>query len=144
MFPWGISPQGEHFGFHPFVLVIKHDNKIMSHIYINPTMHHISTKPHRSIFIYASYINDNTLILIHLQQWQYILHQYSMTRHCSFDINDNMIKQMPPWILPRILLKARMLPKNLEKISILLMLLFLIWIWLFDFTGHVKTMFWKI
>ena len=61
----------------------------MSHLYINPTMHHITT--HWSIFIYASYINDNSLILLHLciiYQWKLIdpyssMHHLSMTNHWS-------------------------------------------------------------
>ena len=48
----------------------------MSHLYINLTMHHILMNPHWSIFIYAWYINDNSLIHIHL----YII---SMTTHWS-------------------------------------------------------------
>jgi hypothetical protein len=48
----------------------------MIHLYINSTMHHIPMKPHRSIFIYASCINDNSLIHLHLGQ--YILHLTSI------------------------------------------------------------------
>ena len=54
----------------------------MVHLCINPTLHHIPMKPHRSIFIYASCTNDNSLIHVH---------QYSMIRHVcikplTFDI----------------------------------------------------------
>jgi hypothetical protein len=38
----------------------------MIHLYINPTMHHIPMKPYRYSFIYASCINDNSLIHLHL------------------------------------------------------------------------------
>jgi hypothetical protein len=54
------------------VHLINHDKTIMIHLYINPTMHHIPMKPHQSIFIYASCINDNSLIH---------LHQYTMIRY---------------------------------------------------------------
>ena len=34
VFPWGISPLGDQFGVHPYLLLINHEKTIMSHIYI--------------------------------------------------------------------------------------------------------------